>query len=150
MFKKFLLKFTNWVSFKNSFSNSIYYHMLSLHNPKTINLSKNHSKLIFLLCLPKKIRKIHSFLESHCRILYFTCLKSYGKNFMKFDYIDWKIIAFKAEMLVCYYKWLWLPFVEIIALWTLNLKIFMLKNSIEIYELIFLLKKKPKNLIFIL
>jgi len=42
------------------------------------------------------IQKKRFFLESNRRILYFTCLKSCGKNFMKFDYTNWKIIAFKV------------------------------------------------------
>jgi len=32
------------------------------------------------------------FLEFNCTILYLTCLRSSGKNFMKFDRIDWKIL----------------------------------------------------------
>jgi len=35
--------------------------------------------------------KKHFFLESNHRILYLTYLRSCGKNFMKFDRIDWKI-----------------------------------------------------------
>jgi len=42
------------------------------------------------------------FLESNHRILYFTCLKSCGKNFMKFDRTDWKIIAFKVGK-ICFF-----------------------------------------------
>jgi len=44
----------------------------------------------------QKKRKIYIYLESNHRILYFTCLKSCGKNFMNFDSTDWKIIAFKV------------------------------------------------------
>jgi len=42
------------------------------------------------------------FLESNCRILYITCLRSCGKNFMKFDYTSWKILLcfFQNDLLV--------------------------------------------------
>jgi len=52
-------------------------------------------KLPFLLHSSKRTKKI-LFLESNHRILYFTCLRSCGKNFMKFDCTDWKILAFKV------------------------------------------------------
>jgi len=54
---------------------------------------KNHSKLPFLLHSSKK-KKL--FKEYNHNILYLFCLKSCGKIFMKFDYIDWKILVFKV------------------------------------------------------
>jgi len=73
-------------------------------------------------------------LESNRKILYFTCLKSCGKNFMKFDRTDWKIIAFKIGKIYFFKCWpaisdhfdshLW----NFFALDTLNLKFFVLKN----------------------
>jgi len=76
---------------------------------------KKHLELPFLLHTPKKTNK--SFLESNHEILYLTCLKSCGTNFMKFDYIDWKIWAFKVGkknwIVVCNFRWLWPPYVAI-------------------------------------
>ena len=40
--------------------------------------------------------KNEHFLESNHGILYFTCLRSCGKNFM-LDCKDWKILAFEVE-----------------------------------------------------
>jgi len=54
-----------------------------------------HSKLPFLLRSSKKQKKT-LFLEYNHKILYFTCLQSWGKNFMKFDITDSKILAIKV------------------------------------------------------
>jgi len=59
--------------------------------------AKSHLKLPFLLISSKKTKTI--FLESKHKILYFNCLRSCAKIFMKFDHIDWKILAFKVGKL---------------------------------------------------
>jgi len=76
--------------------------------------------------------KKNIFLESNHRILYFTCLRSCGKNFMKFDCTDWKILALKVgiffflitslqfQMTLTTHLW------NFFAVWTLNLNFFML------------------------
>jgi len=92
---------------------------------------KKHSKLLVLLHSPPK-REKYIFIESNCRILYFTCLRSYGKNFMRFDCTDWKILAFKVGknvflMLACNFRWLWHPFVEFFCTTNFELK----KNCVE-------------------
>jgi len=58
-------------------------------------------KIASSVAFTQKKRKIY-FLEYNHRILYFTCLKSCGKNFMKFDHTDWKIIAFKVGN-ICFF-----------------------------------------------
>jgi len=62
----------------------------SLRNQDHFSLKK-HSKLPFLLSSPKKTQNLTT-----SRILYFTCLRSCGKNFMKFDLANWEILAFKV------------------------------------------------------
>jgi len=62
---------------------------------------KNHSKLLVLLRSFKRKEK-YIFLESNRRILYFTSLKSCGKNFMKFNGTNWKIITFKVGK-ICFF-----------------------------------------------
>jgi len=92
-------------------------------------LAKKYSKLPCLLRSTKKQKKCF-FLESNRKIVYFTCLRSCHKNFMKFDHIDWKILAFKVGRDNSFERWtailndfdhhLW----NFFALWTLNLKFF--------------------------
>jgi len=50
---------------------------------------------IFVAFIPKN-RKKTFFPKSNHKIFYFTCLKSSGKIFIKFDCMDWKILAFKV------------------------------------------------------
>jgi len=56
--------------------------------------AKSNSKLLFLLRSSKKTKKL--FLQNDHNFLYFTCLRSCDKNFIKFNSIDWKILAFKV------------------------------------------------------
>jgi len=49
-------------------------------------------------------QKLDIFLESNYRILYFTCLRSCSKIFIKFDHVDWKIVAFKVGQKVFFSK----------------------------------------------
>jgi len=68
-----------------------------LLNPKNQShiFDKKHSKLLFLLHSSKKTKETLFSYYNH-KILYFTCLKSCTKNFMKFDRTNWKILAFKV------------------------------------------------------
>jgi len=92
---------------------------------------KKYSKLLFLLHSFEKIERV--FLKSNHWIFYFTCLRSYGKNFMKFDSTNWKTLALKVgknvflnasqhQMTLTTILW------KMIALWTLKYKNFVLKN----------------------
>jgi len=62
-------------------------------------------------------------------VLYYTCLRSCGKNFMKFGHTDWEISAFKVgnksvfeHSVNCNFRWLRLPFVEYFCTMDFELK----------------------------
>ena len=44
------------------------------------------------------------FCRSNYRILYYTWLRLFGKNFVMFVHIDWKLLAFKVEEKVFFHK----------------------------------------------
>jgi len=102
---------------------------------------------IFIAFIQECIKII--FLESNHKILYFTCFKSCGKNFMKFDHTNWKILAFKVgrkssfehclAILDDFNYHLWKKFI----LYNLNLKkiIFRSRSKIE---------QKKTNLLIVL
>jgi len=83
----------NQIHIPNNTSNTKCEQILRDHGPFS---GKSHSKLLFLLRSSKKTKQFF-FLEYNHKILYFTCLRSCGKIFMKFDGIDWKILAFKVR-----------------------------------------------------
>jgi len=95
-------------------------------------LKTNQNCHFYCAHLRKQNNKL--FLEYNHKILYFICLRSRGKNFMKFDRIDWKILAFKVGKKSLFEHWhtisddfdhhLWNFFV----LWIFNLKKIILKN----------------------
>jgi len=68
---------------------------LILKGPRPLFCPKPLKIAISIAFIQRKQNKI-LFVEYNCRIWYFICLRSYGNNFMKFDYIDWKILTFKV------------------------------------------------------
>jgi len=96
--------------------------------PKAIFFCQKSLKITIFAMFIQENKKI-IFEESNHTIFYFTCLRSWGKNFMKFDYTKFLLT------LSCNFRWLWLPLVEIFfALWSLNWKFFMLNNWIKSLE----------------
>jgi len=89
------------------------------YNQLTRDLSLNLKGLRPFFCCVHQWNKNKNKLENICRIFYFTCLRSCGKNFMKFDHRDWKIISIQSWKikffwtLACNFRWLWPPFVEL-------------------------------------
>ena len=71
--------------------------MLTPKVPRACFCNKKTLKTAISIAFVQENNKKTFFLESNCRILYFTCLKSCAKNFIKFDHIDWKILASKVE-----------------------------------------------------
>jgi len=127
----------------------VYLFILPPKWPRPFFCQKSLKTASLVLFTPQK-RKIY-ILESNLRILYFTCFKSCGKNFTKFDRTDWKILAFKVGkicfflMLACNFKSLWQPFVELFCTthfelkkklcWKIELKVLELKKMLDFHSL---------------
>jgi len=101
-------KHQKYKEFRNSYQILVVYNMyfpIQVSNQNTNKfffniLNSSSSKIIinfylfisFLLHSSKKKKK-----KRTIKILYFTCLRSCGKNIMKFDRTHWKILAFKTR-----------------------------------------------------
>jgi len=70
---------------------------------KAIFYQKSLKIAIFVAFIQEN--KKNTLLGTNHRNLYITCLRSHNKNFMKFDRIDWKILAFKLGKTIFLEHW---------------------------------------------